>query len=448
MLKLFTWLLWVSYVVAFSDTDNDHHQYLRSKTEDSDAFQSVHSHIFRESIPELANRVDLVRLNSVQHDLIHEVVFVITQKNIDELTRILHDVSAPQSPNYGHYMTKAEIAILTSNPESRDTVLAYLKSNSAFVTSETICGEYISAKAPISVWEKIFNTKFFRFHQMHENQRVGEVIRAEKYWMPRELDLHVDSVFNIIEIPLTRYGNSPAHKFVPKPPKKSKWSPEITSIPMLTPPKLKAYYNVSNAKGSEASTQAIYASLNQFYSPTDIKDFQSAFAPPARDVIGIRDDSSDAKCILDASSCAESNLDLEYMMTMSQKSPTTSWYSDAPFHFWLMEVANTTSPPLIFSISYGSEEKYITSSVHKAFTIEAIKLGIMGVTIFAASGDDGANSRTVRTNGIVDCGYTSIFPASNPFVTAVGATAVRLLLFSDLSLSYEIIWNTFYIDNS
>ena len=39
----------------------------------------------------------------------------------------------------------------------------------------------------------------------------------------------------------------------------------------------------------------------------------------------------------------------------------------------------------------------------------------MGVTILAASGDDGAP-------GSSSCGYDLSFPASSPYVTAVGAT--------------------------
>ena len=54
--------------------------------------------------------------------------------------------------------------------------------------------------------------------------------------------------------------------------------------------------------------------------------------------------------------------------------------------------------------------------------MEAIKLGLQGVTILAASGDDGANSRDVRQYGSVACGYKPSWPASSPYVTAVGAT--------------------------
>lgn len=45
----------------------------------------------------------------------------------------------------------------------------------------------------------------------------------------------------------------------------------------------------------------------------------------------------------------------------------------------------------------------------------------MGVTLLASSGDDGAPGSQARGNAIF-CGYSPSFPASSPYVTAVGGT--------------------------
>ena len=51
----------------------------------------------------------------------------------------------------------------------------------------------------------------------------------------------------------------------------------------------------------------------------------------------------------------------------------------------------------------------------------------MGITIVAASGDDGSNdSDSVNEKGLAGCGYDPFYPASNPFVLSVGATMVRM----------------------
>lgn len=49
------------------------------------------------------------------------------------------------------------------------------------------------------------------------------------------------------------------------------------------------------------------------------------------------------------------------------------------------------------------------------FNEEALKLSLQGVTIVASSGDFGPNDKS-------QCGYLPYFPASSPYVVAVGAT--------------------------
>jgi hypothetical protein len=79
-------------------------------------------------------------------------------------------------------------------------------------------------------------------------------------------------------------------------------------------------------------------------------------------------------------------------MSTSKVSPTTHWYTDIlPRYFdqWLINVANSENPPLVFSISYGIEEQDVADfnpDVFDAFDTQAAKLGVMGVTVVASSG--------------------------------------------------------------
>ena len=68
------------------------------------------------------------------------------------------------------------------------------------MTFPTRAGEYITARAPIRVWEKMFDTDFFAFRMTHSDATVENLIRAEHYSVPRELNKHLASVFNTIEI--------------------------------------------------------------------------------------------------------------------------------------------------------------------------------------------------------------------------------------------------------
>ncbi|KAJ1418651.1 hypothetical protein B484DRAFT_453590 [Ochromonadaceae sp. CCMP2298] len=55
---------------------------------------------------------------------------------------------------------------------------------------------------------------------------------------------------------------------------------------------------------------------------------------------------------------------------------------------------------------------------------QAAQLGLQGTTILAASGDDGVAGFGARLFGPVFCSYLAMFPASSPYVTAVGGTMV------------------------
>jgi tripeptidyl-peptidase-1 len=117
-------------------------------------------------------------------------------------------------------------------------------------------------------------------------------------------------------------------------------------------------------------------------------------------------------------------LDVEYIMAVAQGASTTYWYAPGnvePFLDWIMAVGNLTKPPLVHSISYGAYETDEAVSTMSAFSTEAMKLGLQGVSILVSSGDDGAVNYKVR-NSTAYCGYYTSFPSSCPYVTSVGAT--------------------------
>ena len=411
--------------------------------------RSSESHVYKESIPQLSIRNDLVKRERIGQDHVHEVMFVVRQKNMDELTRVLHDLSDPFSPNYGQHWTSEEVANLTTNPEARDFTVSYIKSRGASVVSESLYGEHITAEAPIQVWEKMFNTQFFVFDQRHQDKHIYKSIRAEHYWIPRELDVHVESVLKTIDLPDRPYRspmkdlpvirkdtNLRSTKFT-----LSDWTKPGDFSDYNTPRQIRAYYNMSFRKtGSAKSTQAVMGTNGIHFSPIDLKKFQTRLIPmgmmPVTADIGGR--ANDSVCKIQYNYCSEGNLDLQCIMGASPKSPTTFWYSDGWFDGFLSEVANSANPPKVISMSYGTLEPFVASSFHDSFTTWAIKLGTMGTTIVGSSGDAGAVWYDV-------CGYYPQFPSSSPYVTTVGATTVsKLLLF--FSFEYMPLFCTYMIN--
>jgi tripeptidyl-peptidase-1 len=87
------------------------------------------------------------------------------------------------------------------------------------------------------------------------------------------------------------------------------------------------------------------------------------------------------------------------------------------FFDWATTMSEYSNPPFVVSVSYTQAEASVSSSDMSMFDTEMIKLGLQGVTVLFAAGDGGVSG----TDSTV-CGYSPEFPASCPYVTAVGAT--------------------------
>ena len=95
------------------------------------------------------------------------------------------------------------------------------------------------------------------------------------------------------------------------------------------------------------------------------------------------------------------------------------WYHfhlQEPFLLWIQAVANSSTMPNVISVSYGDDEDTLSAVYMQRINQEFQKLGVRGVSILFASGDDGAgcHKQVFRPN----------FPATSPYVTSVGGTSM------------------------
>jgi tripeptidyl-peptidase-1 len=356
-------------------------------------------------------REDFKLGNKASDNTFHEVVFAVKQQNLDQLEKLFYEVSDPKSSKYGQFLSRQQVAELTSNSKASEALTNFLIANGATITRKSKFGEYISARARVGTWEKLFATQFFEFQ--HENAKLKPVVRALEYSLPAELTEFVEGVFNTVQLPPRNAPRLPATL-----------RGKLRGDGSVTPALLNSYYHITNNVGNSLASQSLFESLGQYYSPADLNQFESTYGIPQQDVAyDIGGYVSDDECVTDANNCAEANLDVQYLIAVSQVTPTTYWYEDATDSFlaWIQAVADTENPPLVHSISYGAIEPELPKFVANQFNTEAQKLGVQGVSIFVSSGDDGVANFQARSNP-KKCGYNPSFPASSPYVTAVGAT--------------------------
>lgn len=193
----------------------------------------------------------------------------------------------------------------------------------------------------------------------------------------------------------------------------------------IQPQTIWQFYGVNDTIVKAPVTQSLFEALGQSFSPSDLQLFQQQFSlqrNAVKTVIGPNDPS---ECSTDPNNCAEANLDVQYMMAMAQNSATTFWSMSAssqdPFYDWIIALSSTSNPPHVHSISYGSIATEDPKNDMLRFNVEACKLGLKGVTITVSSGDDGVANFEAR-NDPSQCGFNPSFPATVPYITAIGAT--------------------------
>eukprot|EP00007_Cunea_sp_BSH-02190019_P008949 CAMPEP_0174239518 /NCGR_PEP_ID=MMETSP0417-20130205/14990_1 /TAXON_ID=242541 /ORGANISM="Mayorella sp, Strain BSH-02190019" /LENGTH=707 /DNA_ID=CAMNT_0015318467 /DNA_START=134 /DNA_END=2257 /DNA_ORIENTATION=- len=130
-------------------------------------------------------------------DLSVPLTIFLRQRNLDELTALVHDVSHPRSPNYGRYLSQDELTDLISpSAESLDVVSAFLLKNGATSMELVANRDVMRVHLPLHRVEEIFSVRYTAFVAAHDAQHV--IFRsAEHYRLPEQLLPHVDVVLGI-----------------------------------------------------------------------------------------------------------------------------------------------------------------------------------------------------------------------------------------------------------
>jgi tripeptidyl-peptidase-1 len=342
------------------------------------------------------------------------VGFVLKQNNLDQIEELFWDRTNPKSDNYGKWLSKKEIGAIVHNKQAHESVLKFLQDHDIAIVHDNENGEYVRAEMSVAQAEKIFQTEFHSYVSPHHKDTV---VRTTEFTVPEDLEMHLHHVEHISHFPseMTR-------------PMFGKMIPNSLPTHVVTPALIYKTYGIPTtltASSTSGATQSLFESLGQSFAPDDLTMFQQKYSLEQVNVSRVIGPNNPDLCQLQPDNCGEANLDVEYIMAVAQGAQTVYWYAPGlvePFVDWIMTVANETTPPLVHSISYGGYESENTDANKDSFNTEAMKLGLRGVSIIVASGDDGAVNYKVRSDPSA-CGYFTSFPSSSPYVTSVGATS-------------------------
>ncbi|KAI9506994.1 subtilisin-like protein [Russula earlei] len=404
----------------------------------------------------------------------------LAQQNLEQLEELLMTISNPDSPSFGQHWSPERVA--EHFAPSEDTISTVKD----WLTTEGFRGDsirvspskgWIDVNATISEIEALLSAEY----HVYTHPSGHEQISCESYSLPDHIREHVELIKPTVHF-FHRIPDGPAlHKRdnTTKLGAPSKFNgpktngnivPASTPFPVSTcdqfivPDCLRKLYEIDyKPKAAEKNTYGIVEFTPQAYLGNDLDIFFGLFSHDQEhkrpDLVSI-----DGGVVQTAEQSfgfnGESDLDLEYAMTLVNPTKikllqTGDLLEGAGFDNWLdavdksfctfdggdvpgqdgiypdpapggfhhPESCGIIKPPHVVSISYGEDEYAVPVAYAKRQCHEYGKLGMMGSTVLYASGDSGvAGFGGICPNGGVL--FNPAFPASCPFVTAVGATQI------------------------
>jgi len=371
--------------------------------------------------------------------------------NPDALVKTLLEVSDPTHSRYGAHLSKEALSTLVApHPDSHAVVAAWLAAHDVpeDAVRPAFAGDWLVLEAvPVSTANALLGADY----QIYSHTETGEtIVRTTSYSLPSLLHDHVSVV-----APTTFFGGprpfratSRIQKAAPviendEEIRNAVLSPDAvpsSCARTITPACLQALYNTTGfvPKATNKNILAVAGYLEEFANFADLTTFAKRFLTGASnatftvvEVNGGLNTQSDPG--------VEANLDVQYTTGISFPTPQvyyttggsppfipddeTPTNTNEPYLNFLDTFVNASPLPQTLTTSYGDDEQ----TVPEDFAVEVCnlyaQLGTLGTSVLFSSGDFGVGGGDCESNnGTSKVVFQPIFPASCPFVTAVGGT--------------------------
>jgi len=252
---------------------------------------------------------------------LHEVIVSIKLNDYEQLKTFVDDISSPLSPNYGNYLTRSELAVKFSNYEGLEHVKSFFEQKKFIVTKVSPFGEFVHIQGSISQWEEVLVTKFYEVHDLRATDTsrsksthfTSPLLRAREYTIPNEIQKHVKAMFNTIQIP-PKFKKTSITTSAPIQSDLTVVNGTLFYPGFVTPALLYKQYNITSNIGNDLTSQALWESLGEDYSPDDLTEFQKQFELAVNPIVGdFGGFNSSSYCVNPppTGDCGEANLDVQ-----------------------------------------------------------------------------------------------------------------------------------------
>ena len=366
-------------------------------------------------------------------------------KSIEKLKSQLLCRSDPidHPTTYGRWLSLEQVDLLVSPlPSSVTAAIRWLNISSAILTTSN--SAFLTTTMKVSDYEQRVGQTLLTYQHITTGQTALRF--SEDFQLPASIADHIDILSpSVGRFPTQRKQQQQQQQQRQQRQQRQQQHPIPNPIPTqpikITPTILRTRYNLTNEHGignKSNNTQATANFLRQFVQPSDLNKFFDMFAPnvtstTASKIIGSNNPSDPG---------IEAMLDSEYMMSIGKDVNTEWWFTkgaqpdnpqDEPWLKWLLQCANTTTLPHVFSASYTDFEHHVNTIYANRVNVELMKIAIRGTSLLMAAGDYGIGTLFESKSG-----YQPEFPASSPWITSVGGTAFG---HKKTDVDSEEVWN-------
>jgi len=353
-----------------------------------------------------------------------ELIVAVRQQNVHWLHASLMAASDPSSPaTYGRHKSNDEVHALVA-PAAADAaaVASYLQTHGLAAKHASPNGDLLSVRLSVRQAEALLSARYYEHVHAVSNTTAHRIVGG--YRLPHRVAAAVDFVGPTVRLPSPRKA-APIGVVG----RAALWGGEkragAPAFGSNVPATLRKLYSVGDAVGkAEGNRMAVTAFLEQYYSEAALRGYWAKYCDGDSLTCG----KGGPRLVGDATTGkpgVESMLDIEAITGVAGNISSEFWGfsgrspdnpSNEPFLKWLAQLSSTpdASVPKVFSSSYGEDEASWSRRAASRLNVEFMKAGSRGISLFYASGDEGANCKHGR--------FVPEGPGSSPYVTAVGGT--------------------------
>ena len=336
------------------------------------------------------------------------LAFPLRVRSSAALTSLLAAIEDPRSPQYHHYLTATQYAAAFGPSDAeRASALAAIRALGLTVTPAGDTSELAQATGTVGLIEAAFGVTLYDYRAPDGSRYVAPDGAPH---LPSALVAAVSGVIGLDTRPAVQ-RRSPALAL----------APQQVGGGGLDPSALRAAYDVTplSQRGLDGSGVTIAVAEIDRFRQSDIAAYDNAFALSTASVrvVSVAGGST--------SLSPEPALDIEVLHAVAPKAQIIAYESGSDLRSLTQMFDRIVSDnrAQIVSISLGACELGVSSSSSSGFVsaIDSIfqRADAQGMSVLVSSGDSGAY-------GCQDNHLSVDLPASSPYVTAVGGTALFL----------------------